>query len=173
MAFLADSLARIKPSATIAVTDKARELKAAGMDVIALGAGEPDFDTPENIKEAAIRAIREGRTKYTAIDGIPELKAAIVANLKEPGRMAALRAMARTDRSDVEPRLAAVRAPTLVVMGTRDPDFDDPAGEAETIAKLLHGRTALIDGAGHYPHAEMPEATTPAILDFLARAVTR
>ena len=58
-------------------------------------------------------------------------------------------------------------------MGTRDPDFDDPAGEAETIAKLLRGRTALIDGAGHYPHAEMPEATTPAILDFLARAVTR
>jgi len=82
MAFLADSLARIKPSATIAVTNKARELKAAGRDVIGLGAGEPDFDTPENIKEAAIRAIREGRTKYTAVDGIPELKAAISAKFK-------------------------------------------------------------------------------------------
>jgi len=82
MGFLADSLARIKPSATIAVTDKARALKAAGMDVIGLGAGEPDFDTPENIKEAAIRAIREGKTKYTAIDGIPELKAAISAKFK-------------------------------------------------------------------------------------------
>jgi aspartate aminotransferase len=82
MAFLADSLARIKPSATIAVTDKARALKAAGMDVIGLGAGEPDFDTPDNIKEAAIRAIREGKTKYTAIDGIPELKAAIAAKFK-------------------------------------------------------------------------------------------
>ena len=82
MGFLADSLARIKPSATIAVTDKARALKAAGMDVIGLGAGEPDFDTPDNIKEAAIRAIREGRTKYTAIDGIPELKAAIAAKFK-------------------------------------------------------------------------------------------
>ena len=82
MAFLADSLARIKPSATIAVTDKARELKAAGRDVIGLGAGEPDFDTPDNIKEAAIRAIREGKTKYTAIDGIPELKAAISAKFK-------------------------------------------------------------------------------------------
>ena len=82
MAFLADSLARIKPSATIAVTDKARELKAAGRDVIGLGAGEPDFDTPENIKEAAIRAIRDGKTKYTAVDGIPELKAAIVAKFK-------------------------------------------------------------------------------------------
>jgi len=82
MAFLADSLARIKPSATIAVTDKARALKAAGMDVIGLGAGEPDFDTPDNIKEAAIRAIREGKTKYTAIDGIPELKAAIAQKFK-------------------------------------------------------------------------------------------
>jgi aspartate aminotransferase len=82
MAFLADSLARIKPSATVAVTDKARELKAAGRDVIGLGVGEPDFDTPDNIKEAAIRAIREGKTKYTAVDGIPELKAAIVAKFK-------------------------------------------------------------------------------------------
>ena len=82
MGFLADSLGRIKPSATIAVTDKARALKAAGMDVIGLGAGEPDFDTPENIKEAAIRAIREGKTKYTAIDGIPELKQAISQKFK-------------------------------------------------------------------------------------------
>ncbi|MCC6736375.1 MAG: pyridoxal phosphate-dependent aminotransferase [Bauldia sp.] len=82
MGFLADSLSRIKPSATIAVTNKARELKAAGRDVIGLGAGEPDFDTPENIKEAAIRAIREGKTKYTAVDGIPELKAAIARKFK-------------------------------------------------------------------------------------------
>src|SRR5579872_840949 len=82
MAFLADSLARIKPSATIAVTNKARELKAAGRDVIGLGAGEPDFDTPDNIKEAAIKAIRDGKTKYTAVDGIPELKAAIVEKFK-------------------------------------------------------------------------------------------
>ncbi|CAN5161348.1 pyridoxal phosphate-dependent aminotransferase [soil metagenome] len=87
MAFLADSLARIKPSATIAITDKARELKAAGKDIIALGAGEPDFDTPENIKEAAIRAIRGGKTKYTAIDGIPELKAAIVAKFKRENNL--------------------------------------------------------------------------------------
>src|SRR6202046_1401195 len=78
MAFLADRTARIKPSATIAVTDKARALKAAGRNVIGLGAGEPDFDTPENIKEAAIKAIRGGKaSKYTAVDGIPELKAAI------------------------------------------------------------------------------------------------
>ena len=87
MAFLADSLARIKPSATIAVSDKARELKAAGRDVISLGAGEPDFDTPENVKEAAIRAIRDGKTKYTNVDGIPELKAAIVAKFKRENNL--------------------------------------------------------------------------------------
>ena len=82
MAFLADALARIKPSATIAVTTKAAELKAAGRDVIGLGAGEPDFDTPDNIKQAAIDAISSGKTKYTAVDGIPELKKAIAAKFK-------------------------------------------------------------------------------------------
>jgi aspartate aminotransferase len=83
MAFLADTLQRIKPSATIAVTDKARALKLAGRDVIGLGAGEPDFDTPDNIKEAAIKAIREGRaSKYTNVDGVAELKAAVVAKFK-------------------------------------------------------------------------------------------
>ena len=73
------ALARVKPSATLAVTAKARELKRAGRDVIGLGAGEPDFDTPDNIKQAAIEAIRRGDTKYTDVDGTPELKAAIVA----------------------------------------------------------------------------------------------
>ena len=76
------ALSRVKPSPTIAVTQKARELKAAGKDVISLGAGEPDFDTPEFIKEAAIRAIRDGKTKYTAVDGITELKEAVVAKFK-------------------------------------------------------------------------------------------
>src|SRR5256885_5640853 len=78
MAFLADTLARVKPSATVAVTDLARALKAAGRNVIGLGAGEPDFDTPDNIKDAAIKAIRDGKTKYTNVDGIVELKEAIV-----------------------------------------------------------------------------------------------
>ena len=86
MAFLSDTLARVKPSPTIAVTTKAQELKAAGRDIIGLGAGEPDFDTPQNIKDAAKRAIDEGKTKYTAVDGIPELKKAICAKfLKENG----------------------------------------------------------------------------------------
>src|SRR5687768_5130498 len=83
MAFIADHLKRIKPSPTIAVTDKARALKAAGRNVIGLGAGEPDFDTPPNIKEAAIKAIREGRaSKYTQVDGMPELKEAIARKFK-------------------------------------------------------------------------------------------
>jgi aspartate aminotransferase len=82
MSFIADALNRVQPSQTIAVTTKARELKAAGHDVIGLGAGEPDFDTPDNIKEAAIQAIREGKTKYTNVEGIPELKEAIVRKFK-------------------------------------------------------------------------------------------
>jgi len=79
MSLESTTLARVKPSATMATDQKARELKAQGRDVISLGAGEPDFDTPDNIKEAAIRAIREGKTKYTTVDGIPELKEAIAA----------------------------------------------------------------------------------------------
>ena len=82
MAFLSDTLARVKPSPTIAVTTKAAELKAEGRDVIGLGAGEPDFDTPQNIKDAAKAAIDAGKTKYTAVDGIPDLKAAICAKFK-------------------------------------------------------------------------------------------
>jgi len=82
MSFLAESLARVKPSPTIAVTTKAAELKAAGKDVIGLGAGEPDFDTPEHIKQAAKDAMDAGKTKYTAPDGLPELKDAIIAKFK-------------------------------------------------------------------------------------------
>ena len=82
MEFLSTTLARVKPSPTIAVTTKAAELKAAGRDVIGLGAGEPDFDTPQNIKDAAVAAIASGKTKYTAVDGIPELKQAICAKFK-------------------------------------------------------------------------------------------
>ena len=82
MSFLADNLSRVKPSPTIAVTQKAAELKRGGKDIIGLGAGEPDFDTPENIKEAAIKAISLGKTKYTAPDGMPELKEAISRKFK-------------------------------------------------------------------------------------------
>jgi len=87
MSIISDSLKRIKPSSTIAVTTKARELKAAGKDVIGLGAGEPDFDTPDNIKEVAIKAIKEGDTKYTAVDGTPALKKAIVEKFKRENNL--------------------------------------------------------------------------------------
>jgi len=86
MAFLSDTLGRVKPSPTIAVTTKAAQLKAEGRDVIGLGAGEPDFDTPAHIRDAAKRAIDAGKTRYTPVDGIPELKAAICAKfLRENG----------------------------------------------------------------------------------------
>ncbi|MEF0938707.1 pyridoxal phosphate-dependent aminotransferase [Rhizobium sp. BR 362] len=87
MAFLADALSRVKPSATIAVSQKARELKAKGRDVIGLGAGEPDFDTPDNIKKAAIDAINRGETKYTPVSGIPELRKAIAAKFKRENNL--------------------------------------------------------------------------------------
>ena len=87
MSIISDTLKRIKPSPTIAVTQKARELRAAGKDVIGLGAGEPDFDTPENIKRAAIKAIRGGDTKYTAVDGTPALKKAIIKKFKRENNL--------------------------------------------------------------------------------------
>ena len=87
MVELSHSIKRIKPSATMAVTQKARELKAAGKDIIGLGAGEPDFDTPENIKKAAIQAINDGDTKYTPVDGTPELKQAIKAKFKRENNL--------------------------------------------------------------------------------------
>jgi len=87
MSIISNSLKRIKPSPTIAVSQKARELKAAGKDVIGLGAGEPDFDTPDNIKNAAIDAIKRGETKYTAVDGTPDLKKAIVNKFKRENNL--------------------------------------------------------------------------------------
>jgi aspartate aminotransferase len=88
MKLLSDTLDRVKPSPTIAVTNKAAEMKAAGHDVIGLGAGEPDFDTPQHIKDAAVVAISMGKTKYTAVDGIAELKQAICAKFKRDNDLA-------------------------------------------------------------------------------------
>ncbi len=87
MSIVSNNLKRIKPSPTIAVTTKAREMRAAGKDVIGLGAGEPDFDTPDNVKEAAIDAIRKGDTKYTAVDGTPALKKAIIDKFKRENNL--------------------------------------------------------------------------------------
>ena len=82
LAFLSEALNRIQPSATVAINSKAVEMKRQGQDVISLAAGEPDFDTPEHVREAAIRAINSGKTRYTAVDGIPELKEAVAAKFK-------------------------------------------------------------------------------------------
>ncbi len=87
MSIISNNLKRIKPSPTIAVTQKARELRAAGKDVVGLGAGEPDFDTPVNVKKAAIKAIRDGDTKYTAVDGTPSLKKAILKKFKRENKL--------------------------------------------------------------------------------------
>jgi pimeloyl-ACP methyl ester carboxylesterase len=100
---------------------------------------------------------------------LDEHRASIRRNLAQPGRLAALRAMARTSSREVEARLAEVTAPSLVVMGTADPDFPDPVEEARTIAALIDGQVELVDGAGHYPHVEQPDSTAEAITTFLTR----
>ena len=96
---LSDALRRVEPSATLAVTQKARELRAAGRDVMALAAGEPDFPTPEHVAEAGIKAIRDGHTTYTPVDGIPALKEAIAAKF------------ARDNGLDYDPETEVVATP--------------------------------------------------------------
>jgi pimeloyl-ACP methyl ester carboxylesterase len=92
---------------------------------------------------------------------------ALRANLAEPGRLAALRRMLAASKADAEARIDQVKAPALVVMGTADPDFDDPRAEAELVAGRLGARLVLVDGAGHYPQAERPDVTGPAIVEFV------
>lgn len=101
----------------------------------------------------------------------PDLDAylrALRANLAEPGRMAALRGILAAPKADCTARLEAVRCPALVLMGTKDPDFPDPAAEARWVAERLHATTVMVEGAGHYPPAEYPEQTAAALLPFLA-----
>jgi pimeloyl-ACP methyl ester carboxylesterase len=93
--------------------------------------------------------------------------AALKANLEKPGRMEAFLGMINATNSGSEVRLARVKAPALVVMGSKDADFKDPQAEAEWVSKSLRGRYEMIEGAGHYPHAEMPEVTGPLVLAFL------
>jgi pimeloyl-ACP methyl ester carboxylesterase len=99
---------------------------------------------------------------------LTDYRAALKANLKQPGRFDALKQMIWASKAPVEQRLAEVSAPVLVVMGSKDPDFKDPAAEARSVAERLRGTVAIIDGAGHYPHAEMPEQTGATILSFLS-----
>lgn len=98
---------------------------------------------------------------------LTDYRAALKANLKEPGRFHALRSMANASKARIESRLTDVHAPVLVVMGSKDPDFPNPAAEARLVAERLSGTVHLIEGAGHYPHAEMPEETAASVLTFL------
>ncbi|WP_409660821.1 alpha/beta fold hydrolase [Caldimonas sp.] len=98
-----------------------------------------------------------------------KVKAALAANLREPGRMEALRTMIGLSKADTAAIVARSRVPALVVMGTQDPDFPDPAAEARWLAGALGAESLMVEGAGHYPHLEMPERVAPHLLDFLAR----
>jgi pimeloyl-ACP methyl ester carboxylesterase len=103
-------------------------------------------------------------------DDYAEHVEAISASLARPGRVAAFTATTRTSHAPAEARLDDVRAPTLVIMGTRDPDFPDPAGEAHHVAERLDAEILLVDGSGHYPHADDPEAVNPTVIAFLEGA---
>jgi pimeloyl-ACP methyl ester carboxylesterase len=98
-----------------------------------------------------------------------QAKAAIADNLREPGRMGALHAMLGLSKASTAAILGASRVPALVVMGTRDPDFPDPRAEAHWLAAALDADSLIVDGAGHYPHAEMPELVAPKLLSFIAK----
>jgi pimeloyl-ACP methyl ester carboxylesterase len=95
---------------------------------------------------------------------------ALRGNLAQPGRMEALDEMMDASKAPCEARIAEVKAPALVLMGSKDPDFSDPAAEAKLVTKRLHATLVMVDGAGHYPHVEMPEKTEPAIVRFLGGA---
>ena len=97
-----------------------------------------------------------------------QAKAALTRNLREPGRMAALRVMVGLSKADTAAILAGSRVPALVVMGTRDPDFTDAAAEATWLAETLHADSLIVEGAGHYPHTEMPDQVAPKVLSFIA-----
>jgi pimeloyl-ACP methyl ester carboxylesterase len=97
----------------------------------------------------------------------------LVENLKQPGRMDAANALANSSRQPSAECLPRVKAPTLVIMGTKDPDFPDPVAEGKAVAGQTHGRVEYIQGAGHYPQTEMPEKTAPLVIDFLQHPIVR
>ena len=195
MGFIADSLSRIQPSATIAISTKAMELKAAGRDVIGLSAGEPDFDTPDNIKEAAIKAIRDGRTKYTPVDGVPELKQAICAkferdnNLKyEPSQVSvgtggkqvlfnALLATLNPGDEVIIPTPYWVSYPDIVLLGGGTPVFVETTLEnqfklqAEALEAAITPKTKwlIFNSPSNPSGAAYSQAEMKALTDVLVR----
>lgn len=140
----------------------------------------PQPDKP--LQRALIRALFSGPWKVAAWSwyygtlfptakpaDFEEYRTALSANLAEPGRFEAVRSMMLSSEPDIAERLGDVKAPSLVMMGTKDPDFGDPADEARRLAERLGGDVALIDGAGHYPHTEMPEESARLVVEFLER----
>ncbi|MEO4001284.1 pyridoxal phosphate-dependent aminotransferase [Mesorhizobium sp. CAU 1732] len=195
MAFLADALSRVKPSATIAVTQKARDLKAKGRDVISLGAGEPDFDTPDNIKNAAIDAIRRGETKYPPVSGIVPLREAIAQKFKREnnldykpeqtivgtgGKQILFNAfMATLNPGDevVIPRPYWVSYPEMVAICGGTPVFADTSIEngfkltAEVLEKAITPKTKwlLMNSPSNPSGAAYTEAELRALADVLLK----
>lgn len=106
-------------------------------------------------------------------EDFPQYKAKLARMLREPGRQEALRGMLTASKADCEARMGEVTCPVLVIMGSEDPDFPDPAAEASYVAQRLSGRVVVIPGAGHYPAAEFPQATAEAIVPFLAQTIAR
>ncbi|MEX0646037.1 MAG: pyridoxal phosphate-dependent aminotransferase, partial [Parvularculaceae bacterium] len=192
---LSEALARIKPSATLAAAQQARELKAAGVDVISLGAGEPDFDTPDHVKAAAIDAIRRGETKYTAVDGIPELKAAVAAKFKRdngldykvseisvgPGGKAVIfnAFMATLNPGDEVvipapywvsyPDMALIAGATPVIVGTRAEDGFRMAPQALERAITAKTRWLVLNSPANPTGAAYDRAALKSLAEVLLR----
>jgi pimeloyl-ACP methyl ester carboxylesterase len=124
-------------------------------------------------KLAALKAYLRTLYPTRRTPDVEQHLAAMLAGVARPGRWAPFRATTRTTHAPVEARLGQVRAPAVVVMGSKDPDFPDPAAEARWIGEQLNAPVVMIEGAGHYPHSEFAEQTTPAALDLLARAFRR
>lgn len=122
---------------------------------------------------ASVWANYQAKRLYPSVkpDDLESYHRAILANLREPGRMKAFQRMAGTDHRAAEARLARIRTPVLIVMGGADADFPDPKAEADLLAGRLHGTAVVLDGAGHYPQAEMPAAFSDRVLEFLGRPV--
>jgi aspartate aminotransferase len=161
MSLESEALRRIKPSPTLAVTQKARELQRQGRKVISLGAGEPDFDTPENVKEAAIRAIREGKTKYTDVDGIPELKAAIVEKFRRENDLTY-----KTTEINVSPGGKAVLYNALIATVSPGDEVIVPAPywvSYPDMALLAGGKPEVVEAGAEVGFKLQPDALERAI----------
>jgi len=165
------------PASAIWAAAEAPEL-VAGIVLIAPWAGDPKPNLAMRLLAGLVGRfpslwVRFYRSLYpgTPPVDLPDYLTALRRNLSEPGRMAALRAMMWASKAECNERIGEVRSPVLVVMGSRDPDFPDPAGEAQLVAdRAADGTVVLVDGAGHYPQAEAPERTAAAVLPFLSRA---